>query len=1051
MRSLNATIFTEIALSLVAINNAPTWVKALWIEQELEARGLWRDDVFDLIRPFLVTGKIRPPEEKNQPAPAPKPLLKPAGPRPEFVVSRPVQTVEEAKWAPSFDDETDEDDSVDEVIPNRSGASSERDLPLPVTGYQADQTGSDGVKSAEPLPIDDYDAESELWEPERESALHYAELTTEQAELASMMHLLAVSTRLEAESDEIESQVTDDVEPTEDERSYVIDEVSISIEPADTGPGDGMVPTPPLPEQERLADSTEVERTEAVSADEPFHQGIANEWASAPEIEVETRVESVELVPENVPDEVVTASKEPPAEPELDLVAEVDHSPVAPSREAAPEIVSNAAVSAAPELPAEPALDLLAEVDHSPLAQSNEPVSEIVSDVAVSEAHELPAEPELDFVAEAEHPVLAPLPEPGPNEGVPAVQEKPSEPELVIVAATELVLSEPSPELVTDESGSANQEPMEPGQESNLTPTPNKTGSDDDIAAWANAWQETVAVPESEPEPDSVVTSLNPNTQIEPVQGGLATDVARNEGPTTTELPADQSGLGTGPSEPTVSVAPEPKKANQERSKSSKPRKRVSTVSSRVTERRDKKKQPVYEVKRAATQPGGETRPTETAVPAARPTNSKSDDDQVIRPTELATPAAKKAPKKISKPASKKRLSLVPGEPLSETTTQLTDPPTSAPAQIAEEKAAFASPAKITSPKMKSPAKAPRKKVGETAVVVSAKPENIESNTAISVQAIAETSSQSTEKRSLPSKAKKAVKTALARSLRRPTQSSEPNVGPTPPSDAGIRSESQSPVIAKEAAKPTPENAVPVRKRLSDPRGPNVAVQTNHGGKAGSKASGPTATATSRSAAVSKTKTAVSLTGVTAVNDESKKTAMPKSKPVVKKRAATATRATAVRADAKKKSSTESVDVNDTQVSPKKSAPRAVAKKKTAPVAQRSSKRVAARPTKPFSVQADADKSALKEAREQEKMHLADAAAIADLYGLHIDTASASDRARLLFFASSLKTSDGDWIGSETQLKTALKAAERSKHPELWKQVIEQSMKIHRKLGRPAA
>ena len=49
MNRLHPQIFTEIALSLVPLANAPTWVKALWVEKELEERGLWQDDVFDLV------------------------------------------------------------------------------------------------------------------------------------------------------------------------------------------------------------------------------------------------------------------------------------------------------------------------------------------------------------------------------------------------------------------------------------------------------------------------------------------------------------------------------------------------------------------------------------------------------------------------------------------------------------------------------------------------------------------------------------------------------------------------------------------------------------------------------------------------------------------------------------------------------------------------------------------------------------------------------------------------------------------------------------------
>ncbi len=81
----------------------------------------------------------------------------------------------------------------------------------------------------------------------------------------------------------------------------------------------------------------------------------------------------------------------------------------------------------------------------------------------------------------------------------------------------------------------------------------------------------------------------------------------------------------------------------------------------------------------------------------------------------------------------------------------------------------------------------------------------------------------------------------------------------------------------------------------------------------------------------------------------------------------------------------------------------------------------------------------------------ADAAGIADLYGLHITSASDTDRGKLLFFDSVFKSQEGDWEASDEQLQAALDSLGDSPQARIWRQAIEQSMKIHRKLDKPAA
>lgn len=288
MRRLDARTFTEIALSMVPLSNAPTWVKALWIEQELAAKGLWRDDVFELIRPFLVSGRSEPADKKAGQREAPKPLLKPAGPRPEFVVSHPLQTAEEAKWAPSYDDPITPVSHPDSTKTAAAPAGQARK-----PGYRlkqpmdAAESGGSLFKEYDAQPADDYDAEADRWQPPRASTLHYDELTPDEAELASMMHLLAVSARLSEEPTEIEPSLAEDAgqandsspagDPLADGETGQVSQASKVVAAADasTGQQDQAEAAPEVVQPE-------IEPGEAGHRDDPVQEEIAVEWMFTP-------------------------------------------------------------------------------------------------------------------------------------------------------------------------------------------------------------------------------------------------------------------------------------------------------------------------------------------------------------------------------------------------------------------------------------------------------------------------------------------------------------------------------------------------------------------------------------------------------------------------------------------------------------------------------------------------------------------------------------------------------------------------------------------------
>lgn len=296
MRRLDARTFTEIALSLMPLSNAPTWVKALWIEQELEERGLWRDDVFELIRPFLVAnrpknGNAKPGANKS---PAKSlvdpdlPAIAPQTVKPQFTVSRPTQSPIEVKWNSDY-----RDDGSPEFEPARHVDLHEVESSTPIAGQtEAAEAGAafgegsltwrDGLEPEggdAPAVLEGYDPPI--------ASLNVDDLTPEQAELASMMHLLAVSTRLDDLVDEAgipgdvhESAINAAVAPVIQEPSEPVDEVAFEavVEPVED------IPQPTT--DEVAVEVVEVEEKPHIAVDAP------DSHSELPEIGVADDVDS---------------------------------------------------------------------------------------------------------------------------------------------------------------------------------------------------------------------------------------------------------------------------------------------------------------------------------------------------------------------------------------------------------------------------------------------------------------------------------------------------------------------------------------------------------------------------------------------------------------------------------------------------------------------------------------------------------------------------------------------------------------------------------------
>ncbi len=168
MRRLSTQVFTEIALSLVPLINAPSWVKALWVEKELEARGLWRDDVFELVRPFLLTPKQKTTSE---------PKLRSAKRIDDLDVEDRMRNIVVSK--PTLSESERNQQAIDEQESRPPGSIDARDFDIKFESL--------------PSEFDDNEDANIL---DRSVPRH--DLSAEEAELASVMHMIAVSARGEA-------------------------------------------------------------------------------------------------------------------------------------------------------------------------------------------------------------------------------------------------------------------------------------------------------------------------------------------------------------------------------------------------------------------------------------------------------------------------------------------------------------------------------------------------------------------------------------------------------------------------------------------------------------------------------------------------------------------------------------------------------------------------------------------------------------------------------------------------------------------------------------
>lgn len=138
------------------------------------------------------------------------------------------------------------------------------------------------------------------------------------------------------------------------------------------------------------------------------------------------------------------------------------------------------------------------------------------------------------------------------------------------------------------------------------------------------------------------------------------------------------------------------------------------------------------------------------------------------------------------------------------------------------------------------------------------------------------------------------------------------------------------------------------------------------------------------------------------------------------------------------------------KVAPKAKAAKPKQQKTTRKTANAKIKRRASAP-KPAQPAPEVQQAAPEPTPTLDTNQASDAASVADLYGLHIESVGDSDRGKLLFFDSVARAKEGDWQGSDDRLKAALDSLEDDPQTLIWKQAIEQSLKINRKLDRPAA
>lgn len=944
MRRLDARTFTEIALSMVPLSNAPTWVKALWIEQELAAKGLWRDDVFELIRPFLVSGRSEPADKKAGQREAPKPLLKPAGPRPEFVVSQPLQTAEEAKWAPSYDDPITPISHPDSTKTAAAPAGQARK-----PGYRLKQpldtaeSGGSLFKEYDAQPADDYDAEADRWQPPRASTLHYDELTPDEAELASMMHLLAVSARLSEEPTEIEPSQAEDAgqandsspagDPLADGETGQVSRADVAAD-ASTGQQDQAEAAPEVGQPE-------IEPEAAGHRDEPVQEEIAVEWMLTPE---------PEPIEEPVTETVAGLVAEPAVATDPETGSAGDSLPFVQTAQIPPVVSEPPKLSTNSDEPALPE----SSVTHSPPdgevadlsgASSPGPVPETTLSDRRQERRLKKAQLRASLKVDR-------------RDGVQSDIQR----ELPKKAKSEIKRER----LQSEESGKKRSAARKPDPQS-VEPV-------------------KVEPARQEAKEDEAAVILSPVARTLPELGG-----------------ADRAGASS--SEMTLAGGRQNKR-------------RSARVSAKALAGREQlvSAQPIVQ-QAGRDEPkavsGAEQVESDAAEPARR-TSSAS----MPRPAEAASELVQPATAMSPAATREKTVAAAPGRrPLKKTQPGKS---TSTAARHSEDRTDSTDPVNVDSyDVVQRPQTRPQPAVTgqETPAKTVAEPKS---------------ASQTTQ----PPEAE-ATKQRRRRKTNK-TESEHPAASAGQTSHLQKRSQPAQAVQPKKAAAVAPERN-PAKPVKSVQRTGGTASKRDPQGRASQVANTSAAQSTPRGKTASKLHASVSPSPVAELPNVVNGT------PVLSSTHRTRPRPVAVPPSAGPKASARAPRAR------KSPASQEPAKPNTSPSLKRGLKRGPKRVPRSRPRLRGASSSDRAPDRDQQLQHLADAAAIADLYGIHIDTTSSADQARLLFFASALKTSDGDWAAGEEQLTAALQAASQSRHPELWKQVIEQSLKIHRRLDRPAA
>lgn len=1073
MPRLTAQVFTEIALSLIPLADAPTWVKALWVEKELEDRGLWQDDVFELVRPFLVSSKGKSEAESRVVPPQLSSLLEQVEPRPEIVVSKPLLSEAEMKWSPQFDDD---EDHVSEAATKPVNDDVDRETEIQSAFEQDEHSEPDDVS----VP--------ELWQ----SKLRSENLTIDQAELASAMHLIAVASRL---SDDSESEMldSDDVSSDEPDSELAAAETDLSevtaLSDQDSSPI-GDEPEAELASNDGLSDLipdeliewSEPETTEAAvigdievptEDDDEIEPGTTDELL--PDVEAEIEIET--SFPSEIEDDLPAVSVWSEArKPEEEILAEfetsLDLDQVDEVLISAEELLETADEDHAPFDAEEPSFDV------AQWSEARKPEEEILSQFELAE--EQLEEHESLSVADSDSAV-------DDERDLPGIDEYESY-EVVLWSENRM----PEEEIASQFHVAANAYDAEGAetraelQQVPVTETDITAMADDDqpeVVVWSESRRpedeiqsqfevaaSTDDVGEAEPavelepvaevaeydaaamaeddQPEVVLWSetRRPEEEIqsqfepqlvssadtkEEEQPAVVEDLSGSFDEKTSEIVSNSDAVVSVPKLEEIAAT----KAPVERTESvlKKPKRRATT----------RKRSRVKDL------PAVESVDSPTAMEAASPEKDSADAESkrdrariaAERAEKIVAPAAsddptvavrktgkrKKAAPKIETPekARKEPVAVAKAKPAAE---KQPDKPQRQVLEPATSTAKQPEPVVATKPVKPAAAKQPdkpQKQVLEPAASTEKQPEPV-----IAAKPAADKQpdkpekqvlepAASTEKQPEPAvAAKPAVKPVVVPAAQEVpvSKKSEPEKRPEQQADQDKPQKQTQKLVAsvekqpEQAASQTP--AKPVRKPAAAPVQKKSQKQT-----------------VAAKAAIEFEKKAQKLVAEQASKRYEVRKPMPGSDKAAQKQTATASAEKKLAATRKSE----------------KSSPRSKRENK------RANEQMSAETIAAIRNQLEKNISERRQQREEEFTNAVDAAGIASYYGLHIDNASNEDRAKLMFFSSVLKSQEGDWEGSEERLLAALELLGDSPKSRIWKRAIKDSIRIHGMLDKSAA